>query len=1171
MRYVGFIIVLFMIFIITHANEGPVNASGGNSGVISNFNSDRDKSKWWTYKGKISITKDPKNIKEGSGALKWKYKIRKKKWNITALIKLDPSQFKGRKGLSLWLKSDRTGTLLIQIIEKDESNYQYMDFNKPVGTDWTEFKLLFDEFKLDESGSDENNKFDPDQIERIEIYEIAGYFDTLDEGPRTVWIDDISFLDKSGASTSRKTEGPGSATRGVSYEKGKFGFGVFMDREKEKVIFPVCNSLNPVKGTIEMWIQPSFDGTGRKKMLLSCEDRLDIWGGKGNSITFYFEGERAVFQVNELVLSSSKLPVERKKFHHIAAGWNKHGAVLYFDGKKVGENKKIKSLAKISNNMVIGNLEDGSAPAQAVIDELRLSSVKRDSKDIIDSLKRSEKPGWDRDTLFLAHFDGSPLPVIDIKHNNFNKQDKKIFTLSVPTPILGRETKTAHVLRYEVLEGNVSVLKGSKTLDLAVGDLSGQKNKVRIDIGRLQAGGRYKLKLELFYNNDLLNRGEEAFLVFPADDKSRQAEHPHSEEKVKKWFNKVQVYGIIPLSRQEAKKYNITVNGVWGGIHTADPILPFKEYSPAVRKKYKTASEYVSEMHDAGLKTSGAMLAFSGGNQSVIERWPELKNAASRTALGRTAMPFGENSYAMSASSPEWNEWMIAHAKRAIDAGADLIMIDDIQEFLFPFQLGFDHFSIDGFKEYLRTRFTRTELSAWFGINDVDDLNVIQRISDKANLSYEKRIERDPLVEVFARFLEENNYQTKKQIVKELKSYAGKKGREIAVTGNIYALGTTRINGYWPKGLYLGEIVDFFTFENIYAVAGEKLLETPFPRGKWMAWDKLGFAATGSPAVALVAAESLEKIASRNISNYLYIHFAEAYANQSAYMLYHIPAYKLGKLWKQCAKAAGFVLDNRDIYETDQSVYSKAAVLYLYGEGMRTKTYNYLGLAQALAESNIPFELIFSGDGYYLKDDLTVKVLEKYKAIIIPSVTNITDNQKKIIKEYVSLGGSAIIFDPLEFNINRSQVEVAFHKGRFVILPPLSADGEIVDAGTAYFRTYNDKIRKYIEKTVKKYVDSTITIDNTERKLIAYPYYQPGPKRLVIHLVNYDHNFKNDRVRIKRNVNIRIKKPDFYTGQKQAYMISPDFSGKKILPITSRGDYLEINIPELYVYNIVIL
>ncbi len=1169
MKRVALVLCFVVIFGI-HCSSAEDEENLYEHGIISSLDSPEDRAKWWAYNGKIAMTKDPRNVKEGSGALEWRYDIRKQKWNLLARIKVDASQFKGRSGISLWIKSNKAGALLIQVPEKDGSNYQYLNFANPVELTWKQFKISFDEFKLDEDSSDENSRLDPVQIDRIEIVEVAGYFKTLPLGSRTVWIDDLRLLGESVLTPTYAQEmiGPSRATPGVSYEKGKFDLGILVDGDREKIIFPTKGNIHASAGTIEMWIKPLHDGTAGNRTLLSCEDPLDIFGRKGNETILYLQGRKVVFQVNKLSVSSPELLLDSERFHHLAVGWNSQGVALYIDGQRIAESSLIRSLGKIPKEMVIGNLRNGGAPCQVIIDELRVSRVKRGGKDIEASARGSKEATLDKDTLLLAHFNGAPLPEIDIPRQDFKSGQKIVFDVSIPTPVVPGGTKIQCLLRFEVSDGSNIVLRGEKSLALMMVDLSGQKNHAKFEAAGALKRGSYKLSLKLFAGETLLNRGDQVFSVSggPQKDKIQPTAAPREK---KGWFQNVQVYGMIPLTPQEAKRFNITVNGVWGGILTPGPILPAMKFSPSVRKAYANDAAYVSAMHNVGLLASGSIIAFSG-HQSLIERWPELSDAMSRTARGDKARSWMEDAYGMSAHNPRWNKWMIEQGKRAIDAGADLIMVDDIQEFLFPFNFGFDQYAIDGFKKYLRSNFTVTELSGEFGISDIDNLDVARRISRTASRDYENRIEADPLVEVFARFHEENNYQTKKRLFGALRAYARERGKKVAMTANILGLATTRFQGYWSKGLYFSELVDFFAFENMYSIKGRKALDMRFPQGKWVAWEKLSRSATGSPAVPVVAAELLEKIAGRNIGNYLYILFAEAYANRSAMMLYHVPTFRLEKQWQKCGEAAGFVLSHRDIYNAEQSVYSPIAILYLYNEAMRTKTFAYLGFAQALAESNTPFEVVFSGDNHYLQDTLTLQELKKFKLILIPSVLGITDNQKEVVKRYVSEGGKAVILDPRELNIYRAEGEVKFAKGSFVIMPSFQVKGKLEDPGTAYLLTYNDTIRKNIENTVKTYVEPTVVVDGSDRKVIAYPYYQPQKERLVLHLVNYDHQFRTDRVNPKKNFKIKVKKPRSYLTQRKALMISPDFEGTITLPSILKGDYLEITVPELKVYGVII-
>lgn len=1156
-----------MVMLLACGPEEEINTINAQEGIISNLNSDGDIENWWDYNSDISIVKGSGNIKEGSGALEWSYHVKKEEWNLVARIRVNPILYMKnveKKGISLWLKSDRIAPVLIQIPESDGSNYQYLNMSKPVGKEWKKFEIGFDEFKLDKDSSDENEKLDPKQIERIELVEVAGFFGGLEEGLRRVWIDDLRFIGELGrVSIAQRVLGPARVAVGATYGNGKFGLGVSL--KSGMVTFPTANNIDPKTGTMEMWVKPLTDGV-EKKVLFSCLEPPDILGRGGNRVVLYLKGNKLVFEADGKSLSSPYLTFKTGLFSHISLTWDGAGVELYFNGNKVAESTKMIGLGRLAKEMVVGNTMDGTSPVLAVIDELRVSAVKRSGEEISLLFMKPTVGEWDVDTLLFAHFDGSPLPEIDIRHQPFDKVGKISFDLNLPTPSVPLKKSGIQTLHFEVLKNSKVVVMGEKLLTIPMGDLSGLKKQVRLSLD-IPSGGEYRLSLKLFYENDLINRGELVFSVPPVP---KSVVPVPRRDKSGEWYQKVQVYGIVPIPAEKAKAFNITVNGIWGGSHTDDPILVAKDISPSIRVKYKTGSEYVSAMHASGLLTSGGMIGASG-NKKMLERWPELKGAISKTAWGRDAVSWIKDAYIMSENNPLWYNLIVDFGKKSVDAGADVFMIDDIQEFQFPFHYGYDSYSIDGFKKYLRSNFTVTELVDMFAINDVDSLEIGQRNADTATLHYDKRVEKDPLIEVFARFHEQNNFNVKKRAIEAIRAYAKKKGKKIAIAANIYGLGSIRFDGYWSKGLIFSELVDFFAYESIYSVGGKKVLDMPLPRGKWVAWEKLSCAATKAPAVPLLAADSVKKLVKKKIGNFLYILTAEAYANGSAHMLYQAPAYGLGEQWKESAAAAGFILKNRQIYEAEQSVYSPVAVLYLSGEGMKTKLDTYLGISQALAESNIPFDVVFSGCGNYLKDTSTLQSLKKYKLIFIPSLLEITDRQREIIKKYVAEGGMAVIFDPGELNIREPVGDVVFGKGSFITMPNVVVKGREEDPGRAYNLTYDDMTRKAIENTVRSHVGNTVIIDASDRKVVAYPYYQPQDKRLVVHLINYDHDFSNDKIMEKKNIKVRIKKPSLYSGLGKAFMLSPDFTGRVPLKTILIDGYIEFVIPQLNVYTLVLL
>src|SRR5205823_5999944 len=129
---------------------------------------------------------------------------------------------------------------------------------------------------------------------------------------------------------------------------------------------------------------------------------------------------------------------------------------------------------------------------------------------------------------------------------------------------------------------------------------------------------------------------------------------------------------------------------------------------------------------------------------------------------------------------------------------------------------------------------------------------------------------------------------------------------------------------------------------------------------------------------------------------------AEAYAANGAYVQYYIEPQAgnqvfLEKCWAGTARHAAFVQSHRDLYEGELRSGSPLAVLFLLNERGRTipAVYpSYLGFAQALVEGSYPFDVLFAGDGHYVRDRLTGEELRPYRTVLLPSPIEPTANQK---------------------------------------------------------------------------------------------------------------------------------------------------------------------------------
>ena len=640
------------------------------------------------------------------------------------------------------------------------------------------------------------------------------------------------------------------------------------------------------------------------------------------------------------------------------------------------------------------------------------------------------------------------------------------------------------------------------------------------------------------------------------------------------WFLLPQVYDMVALPPDDVKLFHITVNGLWNGYFAGNLSSPFAfgRYLESLLsgREYESDKEFVQAQHEQGLLVPATILTTQGHYSfqgDKLEEW------ACRSVDGKLCYWDHEaKSYWMNALNDEFIDWCIEHGKKAIDAGADLIVLDEIQGsgFIPMYQWisqyidwldapGFSNVTIEKFRNYLASKYSDEELKQIFGIDNISSHDLKSRIAETMYLPYYERIKADKLNKEYFEFLEIGNFQAKKRLIEELRKYAKEKGKYVAIAANSYALGTPRIGGYWCKGLLFADLIDFFTFENRYTALEEDL--PSLPRAKWVAWEKLAYASTHAPAVILLGADEAAYIARDNIHsyrNYLSILCAEAYANRGAFVNWFIRVWGKESDWLGCAAICEFVLEHSNLY--DGVIDSPVAILYLYGEGMRNKSDSYLGLAQMLAESNVPYEVIFDGDGYYMEERLSLEQLIPYDLIFIPNVLNITPRQKDIIFQYVEQGGKAVVFDAHAFGFNIDEGEVEYGNGSFIFMHDIAYD---------YYHNYDEELWKEMKNVVEKYVDMPLYVENADRKVIAYPYLQENKNRVVIHLVNYDYKKWNDEVVAKKNINISIRKPDFEI--KSCYVISPDFDDNISIALHENGNYINITVPLLEIYDVIVL
>jgi hypothetical protein len=135
----------------------------------------------------VSQVRDPTQIHDGKGSLRFDYEFKKGKLPVCGTKNLN---MKGKKAIKFWVKSKDASALAVVIREKNNSNFVY-----PValgqGDTWKEVAFNFSDMKP-EKNSDHKA---PDT--RGAVLGIVDFLTVMmkQEGKKTIWIDNVRLLD----------------------------------------------------------------------------------------------------------------------------------------------------------------------------------------------------------------------------------------------------------------------------------------------------------------------------------------------------------------------------------------------------------------------------------------------------------------------------------------------------------------------------------------------------------------------------------------------------------------------------------------------------------------------------------------------------------------------------------------------------------------------------------------------------------------------------------------------------------------------------------------------------------------------------------------------------------------------------------------------------------------
>jgi hypothetical protein len=649
---------------------------------------------------------------------------------------------------------------------------------------------------------------------------------------------------------------------------------------------------------------------------------------------------------------------------------------------------------------------------------------------------------------------------------------------------------------------------------------------------------------------------------------------------------------MLPVTPATAAKMNVSVNGVWAGIDSDGPVLPT---TPSVRRKYGAdVTAFVTDCRQSGLIVCGVVNGIEG-MKGLRKRFPNLDEMACRNADGRPASN-GEWPL-MCTNNPDWIAAEVELGKAAIDQRAELILVDTPMGSAFLssgfLKAGFCRHCLAKFERHLTRKYTAEELRAKLGVEQFDAKAIIARLRPFQDFGRQKQpfVNDTPDDLLFREFIscqERASFDTRKLLIERLRDYARGKNRPLAFCTNAADLGTMNAFGHWVRGLMFADLVDFFAYEQEVLPAGlppERLLA--LPRGKWAAYHKLAYAVHGRRSPAVLHAGTMGKFLmdvmikqKTPTSAWFGALAAEAYAANGAFILYHVEApfgstAGLQRFWAQGIEVNGFVRSHPDLYEGDLRSGSPLAVVFLLNERGRTVPSvcpSYLGFAQALVEGNYPFDTVFAGDGRYVRDRLQLASLKRYSALLVPGPIDPTENQKRVLQQFVREGGTLVAQE-----LERLGVDVELRPDRRAYLAG-AADygagrvyrlaGKVTptwtdDAGANYLKTYEPALREQVHDLARS-LGVTAVVDAARYGPVStFPVVQSGRRRVVVHLVNYDIDLAGNAVRERKAVTVKLPRSLLPRGTLRAEVFVPGGMKSQPLEVETTAEAVSCTVPTL--------
>jgi hypothetical protein len=577
----------------------------------------------------------------------------------------------------------------------------------------------------------------------------------------------------------------------------------------------------------------------------------------------------------------------------------------------------------------------------------------------------------------------------------------------------------------------------------------------------------------------------------------------------------------------------------------------------------------LAQAHAAGLRYTG-MLSIDDpfGPFSVYEKRPELLESVCIDIEGRRLWDPWENLWWHSTNHPLWRQQLLEVAKRSVDAGVDGIAIDGWTGNIDAYRQGgcFEQYSLAGFREYLRRKYTPEELKR-LGVDDPDRFDFAAFIRQKYLAAFQaQRFSEIPLWNDLLDYEMRSVLGFLRELIAQIRSYAASRGRSIYITANMYQL--------YQNNLPIHAELDYLTVEYKFS---------PPPRGRTAPTHKLAWG-LGKPALLFRETVPNTDLAQRpDLTSLMTLYTAEAYATRGFVEVPYATAHWTPEGWRQYSADLDqmrplydFIAGNKPYYEGLESV-TPVALLYSYASARHFLGHhgdNFWGAANLLQDAHLQYDVLFAGDGQWTADTLDLEALRRYWVIILAGTRALSDRHVDLLLKYVEEGGWVLAHgvigdhDELRRPVNRERLAPLlvegsqwYGLGRFVYTKE--------DLGAKYLGLQDAAVRRQLAALVEECAPPRVRTDASEN-VGALEYWSRSQRAMVVHLVNYNYDPEAMRLSSQTGIKFDVGLMEPLLGREvEVFYGCPGCGEPRRLPFTATDGRVAFQVPLLEWYGVI--